>query len=65
MYFYRWRQQQNGDVGDTRNISDLRSYIKSNMRFLTGNCGCALLTIIRIHGKGTVERMIGASPSVN
>ena len=45
------------------NISDLRSYVKSNMRFFAGKCGCALLleTIIRIHGKGTVERMIRKS----
>lgn len=45
------------------NIFDLRSYVKSNMRYFAGKRGCALLleNIIRIHGEGTVERMVRKS----
>ena len=45
------------------NVSDLRSYVKSNMRYFAGKRGCALFleNIIRIHGGGTVERMVRKS----
>jgi len=45
------------------NINDLRSYVLSNMRSFTSSGGCALLleTILRIHGKGAVTRMIRRS----
>ena len=45
------------------NVSDLRSFVKSNMRYFSGKRGCALLleNVIRIHGKGTVERLVRKS----
>jgi hypothetical protein len=45
------------------NIEDLRAYVVSNLRAFKVSGGCALLleTIIRIHGKGAVARMIRRS----
>lgn len=42
------------------NIADLRCFVLSNMQSFTGRGGCALFleTIIRIHGKGAIQRMI-------
>mmetsp|Transcript_2196 Transcript_2196/g.3452 ORF Transcript_2196/g.3452 Transcript_2196/m.3452 type:complete len:282 (-) Transcript_2196:937-1782(-) len=50
-------------ISSFTNVDDLHSYVKSNMRSFTGRGGCALLleTIVRIHGKGTVERMVRKS----
>ena len=41
-------------------ICDLRSYVKSNLDAFMGTGGCALFleTILRIHGKGAVQRMV-------
>jgi hypothetical protein len=43
--------------------SDLRYYVKSNLKKFQSSRGCALLleTIIRIHGQGTVDQMIRKS----
>lgn len=42
------------------NVEDLRSYVVGNFKSFTSSGGCALFleTIIRIHGKGAVARMI-------
>ena len=44
-------------------ICDLRSYVKSNLDAFLGTGGCALFleTILRIHGKGAVQRMVQAA----
>ncbi|KAL7581099.1 hypothetical protein ACA910_005900 [Epithemia clementina (nom. ined.)] len=41
-------------------ICDLRSYVKSNLDAFLGTGGCALFleTILRIHGKGAVQRLV-------
>ena len=42
------------------NVQDLRAYVVGNMKAFTSSGGCALFleTILRIHGKGAVQRMI-------
>lgn len=42
------------------NVEDLHSYVLSNLTFFTRSGGCALFleTLLRIHGKGAVARMI-------
>ena len=48
------------------NANDLRAYVMSNMRSFTSKGGCALFleTILRIHGKGAVMRMITHARSI-
>lgn len=45
------------------NIQDLRAYVLSSMRSFTTSGGCALFleTILRIHGKTAMERMVRRS----
>jgi hypothetical protein len=45
------------------NIEDLRSYVLSNMQSFTSPGGCALFleSVVRIHGKGAVLRMVERS----